>query len=554
MWLFASYSRKDETAVEELIADLERAHLSVWHDQEIRGGYPWWQDILLRIRQCDVFLFALSKNSLASKPCLAELSYARTLGLPILPVLIGPVGNLRLTPVADIQVIDYRERTPAKGMAMLDAIHEAVTERRSLPAPLPEPPPVPYEYLLRLGSAIGAAQLTPDQQGDFIRQCREVLETEEDEVVKNDVLELLRALRRRPDITFRCAAAVDRLLADLSATDTRESHLIEAARDHSRPADTPVAAADGRAADRESYAGDRAAERRRSRRRATGSTAVTPGRGTWTRPRARLLVSGVVLFALVALFTSVLLFRSPHTTVRAEAADTPAEDGSTKPPAAPEPGQPPASTANRTVSGNAPGLYGGTKTNICDAAMIERYLSDHPKMAEAWAKAQGPSVTPDQIHDFLASLTPVTLLSDTAVTNNDYRDGQAVPFQSVLQAGTAVLIDERGVPRVRCACGNPLGRPGPRPSPRYEYEGRKWLRFDDKAVTVIRPARESLNTFVLMQPGGVVVDRPPGHVGETAPLPPPAEKAAAQQPHQHPGPPVPRPTPGSPPGPAGTGT
>src|SRR3954449_8883372 len=221
MWLFASYARKDETAVEELIADLERAHLSVWHDQEIRGGYPWWQDILLRIRQCDVFLFALSKNSLASKPCLAELSYARTLGLPILPVLIGPVGNLRLTPVADIQVIDYRERTPAKGMAMLDAIHEAVTERRSLPAPLPEPPPVPYEYLLRLGSAIGAAQLTPDQQGDFIRQLREVLETEEDEAVRDDARELLRALRRRPDVTYRNAAAVDQLLAELAALEAR---------------------------------------------------------------------------------------------------------------------------------------------------------------------------------------------------------------------------------------------------------------------------------------------------------------------------------------------
>src|SRR3954462_3466376 len=215
--IFASYSRKDEAAVQDLIADLGRAHLSVWHDQALHGGDPWWQDILRRIRECDVFVFALSENSLASKPCLAELSYARALGLPVVPVQVGPVGNLRLTPVADIQVIDYRERTPAKGMAMLDAIHEAVTERRSLPAPLPEPPPVPYEYLLRLGSAIGAAQLTPDQQGDFIRQCREVLETEEDEVVKNDVLELLRALCRRPDITFRCAAAVDRLLADLSA-------------------------------------------------------------------------------------------------------------------------------------------------------------------------------------------------------------------------------------------------------------------------------------------------------------------------------------------------
>src|SRR3712207_78845 len=111
MWLFASYSRKDEAAVGELISDLQRAHLSVWHDQELRGGDPWWQDILSRIRQCDVFLFLLSRNSLASKPCLAELSYARALGLPILPVQVGHVGNLRLTPVADIQVVRSEEHT-----------------------------------------------------------------------------------------------------------------------------------------------------------------------------------------------------------------------------------------------------------------------------------------------------------------------------------------------------------------------------------------------------------------------------------------------------------
>src|SRR3954453_12994966 len=58
---FASYSRKDEAAVQDLIADLGRAHLSVWHDQALHGGDPWWQDILQRIRECDVFLFALSK-------------------------------------------------------------------------------------------------------------------------------------------------------------------------------------------------------------------------------------------------------------------------------------------------------------------------------------------------------------------------------------------------------------------------------------------------------------------------------------------------------------
>jgi hypothetical protein len=37
--------------------------------------------------------------------------------------------------------------------------------------------------------------------------------------------------------------------------------------------------------------------------------------------------------------------------------------------------------------------------------------------------------------------------------------GTAVAFQSILQAGTAVLVDSTGRPVVRCRCGNPLAEP-----------------------------------------------------------------------------------------------
>src|SRR3954452_11662802 len=330
MWLFISYSRKDESAVRELISDLERAHLSAWHDQELRGGDPWWQDILRRIRQCDVFVFVMSQDSLASKPCLAELSYARALGLPILPVQVGPVGTLRLTPVADLQVIDYRERTLAKGLALLDAVQESVTERGPLPDPLPKPPPVPFEYLLRLVTAIGAAQLTPDQQGDFIHQLRECLETEDDEGAKEDARELLRALRRRPDITYRNAGAVDKLLADLAPSDTdtqeitQEIHVTEVGGDHPPPAHASAhamgaqeqAPEPGQAPESDADVVDPDGARPFLGRRASRR---------WKRsgPVPRLLVIGVLLISLTALATSLLLVLSSNrTAVRAEPADT----------------------------------------------------------------------------------------------------------------------------------------------------------------------------------------------------------------------------------------
>ncbi|MEO9330211.1 DUF6777 domain-containing protein [Gordonia aurantiaca] len=50
------------------------------------------------------------------------------------------------------------------------------------------------------------------------------------------------------------------------------------------------------------------------------------------------------------------------------------------------------------------------------------------------------------------------------MTKHSYPTGRAEPFQSVLQRATAVYVDEDGVPRAMCSCGNPLARPRPRPS------------------------------------------------------------------------------------------
>src|SRR3954470_9827235 len=123
--VFLSYSRKDEPAARQLETDLQRGRVLVWWDSELRGGDPWWQTILEQIRTCDVFVIALSNNALASKPCRAELAYARDLGLPVLPVQIGPVESLRTAAVGELQVVDYREQTGASGMALFAELEEA---------------------------------------------------------------------------------------------------------------------------------------------------------------------------------------------------------------------------------------------------------------------------------------------------------------------------------------------------------------------------------------------------------------------------------------------
>ncbi len=110
-----------------------------------------------------------------------------------------------------------------------------------------------------------------------------------------------------------------------------------------------------------------------------------------------------------------------------------------------------------TVSSDTSGLYGGTGENSCDVEAMIEFLMNNPDRAAAWAGVQGIAV--DEIPDYLRSLTAVVLLENTLVINHGYSEGEAVPFLAVLEAGTAVLVDDDGIPRVRCACGNPLTPP-----------------------------------------------------------------------------------------------
>ncbi len=71
------------------------------------------------------------------------------------------------------------------------------------------------------------------------------------------------------------------------------------------------------------------------------------------------------------------------------------------------------------------------------------------------------------------------------VTNHRFADGVLGTVQSVLQEGTAVLVDADGTPRVRCACGNPLA-PAAYTSDEdtdNEYVGEPWdgFTYDDDA-------------------------------------------------------------------------
>ena len=109
----------------------------------------------------------------------------------------------------------------------------------------------------------------------------------------------------------------------------------------------------------------------------------------------------------------------------------------------------------RTIAGDVPALYGGSRNeHVCDRQKLVTFLQENPDKATAWAGVLGINTT--DIPTYIATLTPLQLRADTRVTNHGFVDGHATSLQSVLQAGTVVLADDHGRPRVKCGCGNPL--------------------------------------------------------------------------------------------------
>ena len=111
----------------------------------------------------------------------------------------------------------------------------------------------------------------------------------------------------------------------------------------------------------------------------------------------------------------------------------------------------------------------------------------------------------------MTGLTSVLLRSDTRVTNHGWKNGKITTIQVVLQAGTAVLVDEKGFPVVRCYCGNSLTPPEAYP-PRYS--GPKWDYFKPESLAVIEKNVTIIDIFVLVDPKtGQSFQRPRGTDG-----------------------------------------
>jgi hypothetical protein len=142
------------------------------------------------------------------------------------------------------------------------------------------------------------------------------------------------------------------------------------------------------------------------------------------------------------------------------------------------------------------GPFGGTGSDlVCDRELLIRSLKARPDRLREWARVLNIEPTPEAVERYIRKLRPVTLTRDTRVTNHSFVDGKAQPYQAILPAGTAVLVDKDGKPVVRCRCGNPLREPihikdatchgcppnynPPPPCDYYDYDDEDYERFGD---------------------------------------------------------------------------
>lgn len=117
--LFISYRSSDAAKVDKIARDLNllkyddgTSRYTTWQDKHnLPPASPnWWDAIVDAIIDCDVFVFNMSKASLQSEVCQAELDYAYKRNRPIIPVVLE--GEFFLDPKSGKYNITYWDLVP----------------------------------------------------------------------------------------------------------------------------------------------------------------------------------------------------------------------------------------------------------------------------------------------------------------------------------------------------------------------------------------------------------------------------------------------------------
>lgn len=157
-----------------------------------------------------------------------------------------------------------------------------------------------------------------------------------------------------------------------------------------------------------------------------------------------------------------------------------------------------------TAGATAPAGEAATAPRVCATDRLASDLAGDATVDRLWVQTMQlggaiPSGATDAT-SVIPAFTPVLLGQDTIVSEFEKIDGKAEPHQAILQAGSAVLIDANGRPRVRCANGDPLSAtPLGLQRQGATITGTRWPEFSTERVLTIRPLDAPVKVL-----GGVV--------------------------------------------------
>lgn len=214
MKVFISYSSKDRLLVEALAEDLESQGHNVWFDQQTPGGHEWWNTILNALEDSDLFIFALSANSLDSYPCKLEYEWASSINKRVLPVQIASIQTSFLPPqLSVIQYVDYRIRDNAAANRLSRSIN-LLPPKRDLPDKMPSRPDPPISPIGKLKERIDKPSLTSDEQAGLVFELKQFMENSNE---RHDAVELLHRMRNRSDLLANIAYEIENVLTQNQA-------------------------------------------------------------------------------------------------------------------------------------------------------------------------------------------------------------------------------------------------------------------------------------------------------------------------------------------------
>jgi hypothetical protein len=107
--IFLSHSSQDNATAEQVEVRLEQwGHRSIFLDFDPAAGIPagrdWEKELYVKLRECRAVVILCSRTSMASRWCFGEITHAKAIGKPVLPIKIDEV---QVDPVlTSFQVVD----------------------------------------------------------------------------------------------------------------------------------------------------------------------------------------------------------------------------------------------------------------------------------------------------------------------------------------------------------------------------------------------------------------------------------------------------------------